>query len=268
MRIATFNVNGLRAAQRRGFRRWLDAADCDVVGLQEVRCPAEQLPTGCWDGYHWAYHQGTLPGRNGVAIMSREKPSAVRHGFGSREFDTEGRYLEVDLPGLTVASLYLPKGGTLFADEVSAARFHRKQRFLRSLARHLTASRRQAANQGREFVVMGDFNIAHTELDLKNFKTNRKSEGFLPEERAWFGSVLSPRTLVDVVRRLHPESPGPYSWWSWRGQSWANDAGWRIDYQLASPGLVARARHGGTMRDESYEARVSDHAPVLVEYAD
>lgn len=268
MRIATFNVNGLRAAHRRGFRDWLDHSGADVVALQEVRAPAELIPTAAIEGYHWVYEQGTLPGRNGVAIMSRSEPVAVRRGFGSREFDPEGRYLEVDLPGLRVASLYLPKGGTLFEDEKSAARFHRKQRFLRSFARHLTRSRREAANQGREFLVMGDFNIAHTELDLKNHRTNKKSEGFLPEEREWFGSVLSSRTLVDVVRGLHPQVPGPYSWWSWRGQSWTNDAGWRIDYHLASAGLAARAVSGGTMRADSYEARISDHAPVLVEYAE
>lgn len=268
MRIATANVNGIRAAHRRGFRNWLAATDPDVVALQEVRAPAELVPAEATAGYHWSYHPGTLPGRNGVGIMSRAEPLAVRRGFGNREFDSEGRYLEVDLPGLTVASLYLPKGGTLFADEKSAAKFHRKQRFLRSFARHLTRSRRAAANSGREFLVLGDFNIAHTELDLKNHRTNKKSEGFLPEERQWFSSILSPRTLVDVVRRLHPGVGGPYSWWSWRGQSWAADAGWRIDYHLASPGLAERAVSGGTMREDSYQARVSDHSPVLVDYAE
>ncbi|WP_460744301.1 exodeoxyribonuclease III [Mariniluteicoccus endophyticus] len=268
MRVATFNVNGIRAAERRGFRPWLDAADLDVVAVQEVRCPADLVPAGVHEGYHWSYDSGQIAGRNGVAIMSRAEPMAVRAGFGNREFDPEGRYLEVDLPGVTVASLYLPKGGTPFADEVSEARFHRKLRFLAAFRRHLTKARRAAAREGREFLVMGDFNIAHTELDLKAWKTNKRSEGFLPEERAWFGEILTPRTLVDVVRRLHPDTPGPYSWWSWRGQSWANDAGWRIDYHLASPALAARAVHGGTMRAETYEARISDHAPVLVEYAD
>ena len=174
----------------------------------------------------------------------------------------------MDLPGLTIASLYLPKGGTPFEDAASEAKFRRKLRFLASFQHHLTRSRRQALNAGREFLVMGDFNIAHTELDLKNWKTNRRSEGFLPEEREWFGGILGQRRLVDVVRKLHPEQPGPYSWWSWRGQSWNTDAGWRIDYHLASPGLAARAVSGGTDRDETYEARISDHAPVIVEYAD
>ncbi|GAB3715475.1 exodeoxyribonuclease III [Mariniluteicoccus flavus] len=267
MRIATFNVNGIRAAERRGFRAWLDAADLDVVALQEVRCPPELVPQEAIAGYHWSYDPGSIAGRNGVAIMSRVTPDAVRVGFGNREFDPEGRYIEVDLPGLTVASLYLPKGGTPFSDEASEARFQRKLRFLASFRRHLTKARRAAASEGREFLVMGDFNIAHTELDLKASKTNKKSEGFLPEERKWFGEILTPRTLVDVVRGLHPDTPGPYSWWSWRGQSWTIDAGWRIDYHLASPGLARRATAGGTMRADTYEARISDHAPVFVEYA-
>ncbi|WP_425310319.1 exodeoxyribonuclease III [Ammonicoccus fulvus] len=268
MRIATFNVNGIRAAHRRGFRAWLDRSDLDVVAVQEVRCPVDLVPREAVDGYHLAYDPGTLAGRNGVAIMTREEVLAVRAGFGNREFDTEGRYVEVDLPGLTVASLYLPKGGTPFEDAASEAKFRRKLRFLASFQHHLTRSRRQALNAGREFLVMGDFNIAHTELDLKNWKTNRRSEGFLPEEREWFGRILGQRRLVDVVRRLNPDQPGPYSWWSWRGQSWNTDAGWRIDYHLASPGLAARAVSGGTDRDETYEARISDHAPVIVEYAD
>lgn len=268
MRIATFNVNGIRAAHRRGFRDWLDRSDLDVVAVQEMRCPAELVPAEAVDGYHLAYDQGTVAGRNGVAILTREEPLAVRAGFGNREFDAEGRYVEVDLPGLTIASLYLPKGGTPFEDAASEAKFRRKLRFLASFQHHLTRSRRQALNAGREFLVMGDFNIAHTELDLKNWKTNRRSEGFLPEERTWFGGILGQRRLVDVVRKLHPDQPGPYSWWSWRGQSWNTDAGWRIDYHLASPGLAARAVSGGTDRDETYEARISDHAPVIVEYAD
>lgn len=266
MRIATFNVNGIRAAERRGFRGWLDQTDPDIVALQEVRCPVDQVPAAVHEGYVWSYDSGTLAGRNGVALMSKVEPEAVRVGFNNREFEAEGRYIEADFPGLTVASLYLPKGGTLFEDEASAAKYHRKMRFLASFARHLTRTRRAAANAGREFLIMGDFNIAHTEADLKNWRTNKKSEGFLPEEREWFGSILSPRTLTDVVRRLHPDESGPYSWWSWRGQAFANDAGWRIDYHLASRDLAAAARSGGTMKDPSYDARISDHAPVVVDY--
>lgn len=267
LRIATFNVNGIRAAHRRGFRGWLDRSDLDVVALQEMRCPVELVPAAAVEGYHLAYDPGTLAGRNGVAILTRTEPLAVRHGFGNREFDPEGRYVEVDLPGLTVASLYLPKGGTPFEDAASEAKFRRKLRFLASFRHHLTRARRQAKNAGREFLVLGDFNIAHTELDVNNHKAKRRLEGFLPEERAWFAGILSPRTLTDVVRHLCPGAQGPYSWWSWRGRSWDADAGWRIDYHLASPGLAARAVSGGTHRDATYAARMSDHAPVVVEYA-
>ncbi len=272
LRVATFNVNGIRACARRGFGDWLTRRDCDVVGLQEVRCPADLVPEAIWDGYQVSYHCGDLPGRNGVAVLSREPPVAVRHGFGSREFDREGRYLEVDLelgdgrPSLTVASVYLPKGGVPY-EEATMGKYQRKMRFLASFGRYLTKARRVALRSGREFLVMGDFNIAHTELDLKNWRANRNSEGFLPQERAWVSSQLTPRTLVDVVRRLHPGQPGPFAWWSWRGQSFAADIGWRIDYQWATPRLAAAAVAGTTDRDESYEARMSDHAPVVVDYA-
>lgn len=272
LRIATLNVNGIRACVRRGFVDWLGETQPEVVALQEVRCPVDQLPLKAFQGYHLSYDSGQIPGRNGVAVLSRGVPAAVRTGVGNAEFDPQGRYLEVDLPAgenhpeITVGSLYLPKGATPGADEAALAKYEHKMRFLAKFARVLTASRRRAQREGREFLVMGDFNIAHAEADLKNWKTNRKSEGFLPEERAWFSSVLGPRTLHDVVRELHPDRPGPYSWWSWRGQSFVNDVGWRIDYHLASPRLAAAARSGGSHRADSYEARMSDHCPVVVDY--
>lgn len=293
LRISTFNVNGIRAAQRRGFTEWLTRRDPDVVALQEVRCPVSELPRDAFGQHHLSYHPGTTPGRNGVAVLTREAPAAVRAwGEGSlvahldadhpltvevdhstlarelRHFADEGRYIEVDLADrpLTVASLYLPKGGTPFEDGASLAKYERKMRFLAGFARQLGRSRRAALAAGREFVVLGDFNVAHTKDDLKTWKTNQKSEGFLPEEREWFGSITSPRTLIDVVRRLHPGEQGPYSWWSWRGQSWALDSGWRIDYHLATPALAKAAVSGGTDRDETYEARISDHSAVTVDY--
>lgn len=270
LRIASLNVNGIRAAVRRGFDSWLTQRRPDIVGLQEMRCPTEQVPA--LDGYHLSYHPGELAGRNGVAVLTRQPPVAVRDGFGHRSFDAEGRYLEVDLApstahsGLTVASLYLPKGDRPTDGPAAAAKHRRKLRFMASLRAHLIRSRRAAVRDGREFMIMGDFNIAHREQDLRNWRTNRKNSGFLPEERDWFGSLLGPRTLVDVVRKLHPETDGPYSWWTWRGQAFAQDTGWRIDYQLATPGLAATAVHGGTDREPSYETRLSDHSPVLVDY--
>jgi len=267
VRVATANVNGIRAAARRGFDRWLAGRDCDVVALQELRCPTALLPYELFEGYHLSYHEGNLPGRNGVALLTRQAPLAVREGFGYVR-DAEGRYLEVDLPGLRVGSLYLPKGGVPERGPAEEQRFRRKLHFMRAFRQHLTRSRREARAAGLEFLVMGDFNIAHTTLDLKNWRINQRSPGFRPEEREWFGSILSPRTLVDVVRGLHPDAHGPYSWWSWRGQSWTSNAGWRIDYHLATPGLARRAVVGGTDKAASYEERMSDHAPVVVDYAD
>lgn len=270
MRIATFNVNGIRAAERRGLDPWLAASGCDVVALQEVRCPPDALPQPLLADWFVAHDPGEIAGRNGVMVLTRKPVTDVRMGFGSREFDREGRYLEVDLAthdpeigGLTIASLYLPKGGYPVEEP---EKYARKVRFLRSFARQLTHSRRRAARAGREFLLLGDLNIAHTNADLKNWRSNKGSPGFLPEEREWLGHQLSPRTLVDVVRRLHPGQDGPYSWWSWRGRSWDNDAGWRIDYHLATPGLARRATAGWTDRGPSYEARMSDHAPVVVDY--
>nr|WP_300146399.1 exodeoxyribonuclease III [Propionicimonas sp.] len=272
MRVATVNVNGIRASVRRGFADWLTARECDLVALQEVRSPADLVPLEASTGYHFAYHPGDRAGRNGVALLCRTPPSSVREGFGNPTFDAEGRYVEADydLAGwrLTVGSLYLPKGGRADDTPAELARYRHKLRFMRSFRPYLTRARLRAREDGREFLVMGDFNIAHTRNDLRNWRGNQKNVGFLPEEREWFGSLLGPRRLVDVVRRVQPDVDGPYSWWSWMGNAFTNDVGWRIDYHLATPALAAAAVRAGTDRADSYEARLSDHAPVVVDYAD
>lgn len=292
MRIATHNVNGIRAAGRRGVPVWLADARPDVVAQQEVRCPIPDLPVEPWAGFWVAYDSGARAGRNGVAVLTRQRPTAVRtwgtdvvlvDPAGVQEpvpddpvplarelkaFGTEGRYLEVDLADhpLTVASLYLPKGGSYHDGPEGTARFERKMRFMAGFARQLGRSRRAALAGGREFLVMGDFNIAHTERDLRNWRTSRRSEGFLPEERAWIDDLISPRTLVDVVRRLHPDAEGPYSWWSWLGSTFERDVGWRIDYHLATPRLARSASEAWVAREPTREQRMSDHAPVVVDY--
>lgn len=292
LRIATHNVNGIRAAHRRGVTAWMDRAAPDVVAQQEVRCPIGQLPTEPWSGWWAAYDSGARAGRNGVAVLTRQRPAAVRtwgtdvvlvDPTGAQEqlpdgpvklarelraFDTEGRYIEVDLADhpLTVASLYLPKGGSYHDGPEGTARFERKMRFMAGFARQLSRSRRAARAAGREFLVMGDFNIAHREADLKNWRSNRRSEGFLPEERAWLDDLITPRTLIDVVRQHHPDDPGPYSWWSWMPGAFDRDAGWRIDYHLATPALARTALRAGTDREPSQDARMSDHSPVVVDY--
>ncbi|OLT39576.1 exodeoxyribonuclease III [Serinicoccus sp. CNJ-927] len=305
LRVASVNVNGIRAARRRGFGDWLAQRDCDVVTLQEVRCRVEDLPEDAFGGYHVAYDPGSIPGRNGVAVLTRSRPAAVRtwgaevllRGPGDRQtglvaadapgtlargisrYAGEGRYVEVDVEladaAVTVASLYLPKGGLpaelqqpgRMRDEPDGgARYARKMHFLDAFARQLSRSRRAARARGREFLLTGDLNLAHTRLDVASWRRNQQSEGFLPQERAWLDAQLSPRTLVDVVRRLHPGVEGPYTWWSWLGQAYARDAGWRIDHQLATPGLARRAVSAVVDR-EHRGVRLSDHAPVVVDYA-
>ncbi len=271
LRVASFNVNGIRAAQRRGFGDWLHDRRPDVIALQEMRAPANHVPEGVFGDMHVAYHPGNLPGRNGVAVVSRVAPTAVRQGFGNRTFDPEGRYIEVDLdlPGrpLTVGSVYVTKGAPVVGPEADLPKYRRKMRFLASLRAYLVTARRTAAREGREFLVMGDFNVAHGRQDLKNWRGANQKEGFLPEERAWFGSLLGPRTLVDVVRSQHPEADGPYSWWSWMPGAFDRDSAWRPDYPLPPPGPARTAVPAGTDREASADARISDHAPVVVDYA-
>lgn len=285
-RIATANINGIRAAHRRGFADWLATRDCDVVTLQEVRCPVEALPEGAFGDYHAAYDAGEIAGRNGVAVLTREPAAAVRTWSvpdpdrplprALRKHATEGRYVEVDLADapLTVASLYLPKGGLpahlqdpgrMREAPDGGAKYDRKMAFMAGFARHLAASRKAAAVQGREFLLTGDLNIAHTRHDVANWRRSNQVEGFLPEERDWLDAQLSPRTLVDVVRRLNPDIDGPYSWWSWLGRAYEKDAGWRIDYHLATPALARVARTAVVDR-EHLGVRLSDHAPVVVDY--
>ncbi len=259
--VATGNVNGLRAAARKGLREWLAATDADVVCLQETRAEPDQLPAGLRepDGWHAIHAPGAVKGRSGVAILSRAEPEAVRAGFpGGHDFD--GRYLEVDLEGLTVASLYLPKG------DVGTQRQADKERFMAALLPHLVERRDKAAAEGREVLVCGDFNIAHREADLRNWKANRRKSGFLPEERDWMGRVFGEAGYVDVVRALHPDVDGPYTWWSYRGRAFDNDAGWRIDLVVTTAGIAGRASSAVVEKAPSYDQRWSDHAPVTVRF--
>jgi exodeoxyribonuclease-3 len=269
LRVASVNVNGIRAAVRRGLLDWIARRRPDVLCLQEVRAPLALVPPELWDalpGYTLSYAEGDRAGRNGVAVLSREAPSAIRVGLrepgrrSSVEFGTQGRYLEVDLPAVTVASLYLPKGA---ADGPALAT---KLRFLRELSATAGQSVRRARRSGREYLVCGDFNIAPAEVDLKSWKTNRRSPGFLPVEREWITGLARDPGIVDVLRALHPDRQGPYTWWSWRGRAFDEDAGWRIDHHFATPRLAAAAVAGGVDREVDYASRVADHAPVWVDY--
>ncbi|GAB3209072.1 exodeoxyribonuclease III [Marinactinospora thermotolerans] len=264
MIISTVNVNGLRAAARKeeGFLRWLAATDADVVCLQETRAERAQLPEEVIapPGWHVTLAPARDKGRAGVALYSRIRPDAVRVGFGVEEFADAGRYVEADVAGVTVASLYLPSG------EVGTPRQEEKERFMAAFLPYLVGLRERAGAEGREVVVCGDWNIAHREADLRNWKANTRKSGFLPEERAWLSRVFDEAGYVDVVRSLFPDSEGPYSWWSYRGKAFDNDAGWRIDYHVASPGLAAQAKEARVERAAEYGLRWSDHAPVTVHY--
>ena len=256
LRIVTVNVNGIRSAAAKGLIPWLQQANADIVCLQEVRCDADAIPEAL--GYnlaggklHFHYHCAQRRGYSGAALLTAKKPRAVRLGFGSTEFDTEGRYVEAEFKDFTAISVYFPSGTS--GDERQAAKY----RFLDQFAAHL--ERLRAA--GREVVLCGDVNIAHKEIDIRNWRSNQKNSGFLPEERAWLTAQLE-RGWVDVFRRLD-DRPDQYTWWSNRGQARANNVGWRIDYQIATPGLAARAQ-----RAEIYTAqRYSDHAPLLIDYS-
>ncbi|PJN29354.1 exodeoxyribonuclease III [Kitasatospora sp. CB02891] len=260
--VSTVNVNGIRAAAAKGFLEWIDDTKSEVVCLQEVRAEADQIGEvlARLDGWHAVWAPAEAKGRAGVAVLSRREPDATRIGFGSAEFDVSGRYAELDLPGLTVASLYLPSG------EVGTERQDEKERFMAEFLVHLGALRERAAAEGREVVVCGDWNIAHREADLRNWKANQKKAGFLPEERAWLSRVLDDHGYVDVLRAHHPDQEGPYSWWSYRGRAFDNDTGWRIDYQMATPTLAASCVDARVERAATHAERWSDHAPVTATY--
>lgn len=264
--VTTINANGIRAAVKQrsdrnlGLLPWLCDTDTEYVLLQETRATEEQvleaLAPAVANGWHVCVNESAVKGHSGVAIISRTAPDKVRKGFGSSEFDDSGRYIEADFGDLTVASLYLPKGAS------DGAKREEKFRFLDEFAAHLSVLGRRR----RDVVVGGDWNIAPTELDLKNAKGNVKNPGFLPEERAWVAGLLE-NGWTDVTRELAGEVSGPYSWWSWRGKAFDNDAGWRIDYQLANKRLAGKAVKSYVHRADAYDLRWSDHAPVTVEYS-
>ncbi|MET9733162.1 exodeoxyribonuclease III [Streptomyces sp. NPDC006458] len=258
--VTSVNVNGLRAAAKKGFVEWLAGTSADVLCLQEVRAEPQQLPEHVRtpQGWHVVHAPAAAKGRAGVSLYTRREPDAVRVGFGSAEFDGSGRYVEADLPGVTVASLYLPSG------EVGTDRQDEKYRFMGEFLPYLKDLRERAAADGREVLVCGDWNIAHQPADLKNWRANGKNSGFLPEEREWLGQVFDAADggYADVVRDRHPDVEGPYTWWSYRGRAFDNDSGWRIDLLAATPGLADSCVKAYVERAASHGERWSDHAPV------
>ncbi len=274
LRVATVNVNGVRAAMRKGMASWLDAADVDVLTLQEVRAQTEHL-TGLLPGWNLVHDESPVPGRAGVAVLSRLPLSAPRL-LSDTDERMRGRWVEtrVDTPGapIMVVSAYGHSG------EVGTARQDAKYAFLDAMTTRMA----ELTASGLPAVVTGDLNIAHRERDIRNARGNRGKAGFLPRERAYLDVLLAPagRTVpgpdespeagqgwVDVGRRFHGDIDGPYTWWSTRGRAFDTDTGWRIDYQLATAGLAARVADYRVVRAPAWDARWSDHAPVVVDYA-
>ncbi len=253
MRIITLNVNGLRSAARKGLLEWLPAQDADVVCLQEIRAQGEALDAiaGQLPGFDCHFHPAERKGYSGVALLTRHAPREVSLGLGWPEFDAEGRWIEARFGNLSVVSVYLPSGTS------GDARQAVKMEVLERLLPRLRSLRRKR----REFVFCGDFNIAHKPIDLKNWRGNQKNSGFLPEERAWLDRLFDEVGLVDAFRVVDPE-PERYTWWSNRGQAWAKNVGWRIDYQLVTPALQPTVRRARIFTDE----RFSDHAPLTIDY--
>jgi exodeoxyribonuclease-3 len=255
-RLVTLNLNGIRSAANKGFIDWAARAGADCMGVQEIKAQVGDV-AGRFErigALHGHFHFAQKKGYAGVGVYARRRPSDVIVGLGDAEFDAEGRYAELrfDTPRrrFSVISCYFPSGSS------GPQRQQAKYRFLDLIYPHL-----RALMARREFILVGDVNIAHQPIDLKNWRANQKHSGFLPEERAWLTRLLDAAGLVDVFRRLNPK-PEQYTWWSNRGQAWAKNVGWRLDYHLATSGIAAKAQ-----RERIYLARrFSDHAPVTIDY--
>lgn len=253
VRIITCNVNGIRSATEKGFLDWLRRQQPDVVCLQEVRAHEDQMPRRARAprGFHVQYRAPVRRGYSGVGVWSRTPPDGVDDRIGHPEWDDQGRFLGFEIDGVLVCSFYMPSGSS------GPERQEQKYRFMGIWFEKL----KQLATSGREVIISGDWNIAHRPIDLKNWRSNQKNSGFLPDERAWLDRVIDELGYVDVFRKLDPR-PEQYTWWSNRGRAREKNVGWRLDYQLATPGIAGRARSTSVYR----RRRFSDHAPVIFDY--
>jgi len=253
MRIISINVNGIRAAQRKGFFEWLALQDADVVCLQEIKAQEVQLedPVFYPEGYHCYYYDAVKKGYSGTALYCKQKPNKVTKGLGWEPCDSQARYIQADFDGISVVSMYVPSGSS---NEEALAR---KLSFHDQIMPHFESLRRKR----REYVICADWNTCHKEIDLKNWRPNRKNSGFLPIERAWLDSLYDDVGYLDGFRLLNQDAD-EYTWWSNRGQAYANNVGWRLDYHVITPGLKDKAKAAWVYRDE----RFSDHAPVIMDF--
>ncbi|MCB1664484.1 MAG: exodeoxyribonuclease III [Pseudomonadales bacterium] len=253
MRIMTLNCNGIRSAAKKGFFDWLKDSDVDVVCLQETKAQIDQLsdPMFTPAGYHCYYFDAQKKGYSGTALYARRKPDQVSTGLGFAIADEEGRYIQADFGNLSVASLYLPSGSS------GEERQQRKFEFMDAFMSHMDALR----SDGRDYIICGDWNICHKEIDLKNWKGNQKNSGFLPEERRWLDTLYDELGYVDAFRLVNKEAE-QYSWWSARGQARAKNVGWRLDYHVISPALQDKVEAAEIYTGQAF----SDHAPVTLQY--
>jgi len=253
MRIITANVNGIRAANKKGFFEWLAKQKADVICIQETKAQEEQLddPVFHPKGYHCYYYDAVKKGYSGVALYCKTKPDKVTRGLGWDHCDTEGRYIQADFGKLSIASLYLPSGSS------SEERHTNKLDFMDRLMDVLKGFRRKK----REYIICGDWNIIHKEIDIKNFKPNLKNSGVTQPEREWLDELFGARGYIDTFREIN-NKPDEYTWWSNRGQARANNVGWRIDYQVATPVVGVTAKKTSTYKDSWF----SDHAPLTIDY--
>ena len=255
MKIISLNLNGIRSACNKGLYTWLKKQDADIICMQEIKAQVSDMTAEMLnpEGYYGYFHYAEKKGYSGVGIYSKTQPDAIIEGLGIADIDSEGRYIEARFGNLSVVSLYLPSGSS--GEERQAFKLSVMARFMPQLI--------ALKQSGREVVICGDWNIAHKEVDLKNWKGNKKNSGFLPEERAWLTTLFEQVGWVDVYRKLYPDTTDAcYTWWSNRGQAWAKNVGWRIDYQIATPALGAKACQASVYKDE----RFSDHAPLIVDY--
>jgi exodeoxyribonuclease-3 len=253
LRVVTFNANGIRSAARKGFFEWLGQQNPDVICVQELKAQEMDLthPSFCPSGYYSYFHCAQKKGYSGVGIYSRYEPQHVVTGLGWETADQEGRYIAIQLNNIWIASLYMPSGSS------SELRQTIKFDFLEKYANYLADCRKTK----HEFIICGDWNIAHQAIDLKNWRSNQKNSGFLPEERAWMDKLFNQMEFIDAFRLINQESE-QYTWWSNRGRAWEKNVGWRIDYQIITPGLKPTVKSAKIYKEQ----RFSDHAPLILEY--
>jgi len=254
MRIISVNVNGIRAAYRKNFFTWLQKQDADIVCVQETKAQVDQLTDEIIKpkGYFSYFNSAVKKGYSGVAIYSQIEPEKIIGKIGWKDADIEGRFIQANFGKLSVISLYLPSGSS--SEERQAIKFDFLERF--------TPVLKKMRRQKREYIICGDWNIAHKKIDIKNWKGNQKNSGFLPEEREWMDSLFDDIGMVDAFRVVNQQEE-QYTWWSNRGQAWAKNVGWRIDYQVVTPGLKNKIKTASIYKDE----RFSDHAPLIVDYS-